>query len=101
MHGRIARFARASRRYKPTMRLEAAAAQPAGHYGHQVYGVHGSAMLNMRRRLGHVASSARRGRCLTTVLDLRYGDQDPGYRLPCACLKMWLQTWFSETRLRA
>eukprot|EP00959_Pyramimonas_sp_CCMP1952_P188210 3935926-Pyramimonas_sp.AAC.1 len=58
-------------------------------------------MLSMRRRPGHVAGSARRGRCLTTELDFRCVDQGPGYRLPCGARKMWLQAWFSEKHLRA
>ena len=101
MHKKIARFARASSRYRPTMRLEAAAAQPASLYGHQIYGVFGSDMQGMRRRLSHVASSAKRGRCVTTMLDIQFDGQDPGYRLPCDCLKLWLTSWFSIPKLRA
>eukprot|EP00959_Pyramimonas_sp_CCMP1952_P367125 7689483-Pyramimonas_sp.AAC.1 len=50
---KIIRFARASKRHRPAARLEQCGAQPAGHYGHEV-------------KLGHAASSSRRGRCLTT-----------------------------------
>ena len=35
MNAKIAKFARAARRYKPSIRLECKGAQPAGHYGHQ------------------------------------------------------------------
>eukprot|EP00959_Pyramimonas_sp_CCMP1952_P072829 1522083-Pyramimonas_sp.AAC.1 len=66
MSSKIVRFARASRRHRPAVRLEERGAQPAGHYGHEVLGVFGSSMLSMRRKLGQVASSSRRGRCLTT-----------------------------------
>ena len=101
MNDKIRRFARAARRYRPAVRLEKAGAQAAGHYGHQVYGVFGSNLLAMRRRLGHVASSARRGRCLTSVLDLRCPGQDPGYKLPRECLRLWLSTWSSTPRVQA
>eukprot|EP00959_Pyramimonas_sp_CCMP1952_P061460 1284372-Pyramimonas_sp.AAC.1 len=66
MSSKLVRFARASKRYRPAVRLEQCGAQPAGHYGHEVLGVFGSSMLSMRRKLGHAASSSRRGRCLTT-----------------------------------
>eukprot|EP00959_Pyramimonas_sp_CCMP1952_P046399 969031-Pyramimonas_sp.AAC.1 len=55
----------------------------------------------MRRKLGQVASSSRRGRCLTTVLDVRCPDMDPGYRLPVNMVRLWLTAWQSEPRLHA
>eukprot|EP00959_Pyramimonas_sp_CCMP1952_P088694 1855860-Pyramimonas_sp.AAC.1 len=61
MRAKSRRFAHAARRYRPAVRLEKAGAQPAGHCGRQVYGVFGSGLLSTRRRMGHVASSARRG----------------------------------------
>eukprot|EP00959_Pyramimonas_sp_CCMP1952_P167364 3497894-Pyramimonas_sp.AAC.1 len=83
------------------MRLESAGAQPAGHYGHQKHGVFGSNMLQMRRRMAHVASSAKRGRCLTSVLDLRFDNLDPEVCMPRESLKLWLTSWFANSRLRA
>ena len=61
-HLRVRGFARASKQYRTCLKIENASPQAAATYGHQVYGVFGSGLLAMRRRLGHVASSARRNR---------------------------------------
>eukprot|EP00959_Pyramimonas_sp_CCMP1952_P435017 9109143-Pyramimonas_sp.AAC.1 len=90
MRRKTLRFAKASARRRPAMRLEAAGAQPAALYGHQIYGAFGSEMEGMHRRLSHAASSANRGGCATTMLDFRFDGQGPGYRLPCDCLRPWL-----------
>eukprot|EP00959_Pyramimonas_sp_CCMP1952_P336906 7054784-Pyramimonas_sp.AAC.1 len=62
--------------------IERAGPQAAGAYGHQITGPFGTSRQQCRRRLGRALSSAKRGRCLTTLLDLRADGHDPGYRLP-------------------
>eukprot|EP00959_Pyramimonas_sp_CCMP1952_P175759 3672513-Pyramimonas_sp.AAC.1 len=57
--------------YQVTKRVELAGPQAGAFYGAQAYGVFGAHLLNARRRLAAVAGCNKRGRCLTTVLDLR------------------------------
>eukprot|EP00959_Pyramimonas_sp_CCMP1952_P399771 8376510-Pyramimonas_sp.AAC.1 len=55
----------------------------------------------MRRQVGAAAGATQRGRCLTTLLDLRAQGQDPAVRLPQLCLKLWLSTWAEYPEIRS
>eukprot|EP00959_Pyramimonas_sp_CCMP1952_P317420 6643254-Pyramimonas_sp.AAC.1 len=52
------------------------------------------------RQFGSVAGAHQRGRCLTTLLDVRAPEQDPGVRLPQLCLQQWLRTWIDYPSIR-
>eukprot|EP00959_Pyramimonas_sp_CCMP1952_P110082 2303080-Pyramimonas_sp.AAC.1 len=71
MSSKIARFTRASREYQQTSRLEKAGGQPADTDGFQVHGMFAQQVTNCRRRLAQMCASPSKGRCLTTLLDLR------------------------------
>eukprot|EP00959_Pyramimonas_sp_CCMP1952_P038903 814546-Pyramimonas_sp.AAC.1 len=80
-HGRLRKYASASRRFRVLKKIELARPQAGARYGHQVLGLPDTVLLDLRRRLGAV-SGHRRGRCLTTLLDLRAPGADPGHALP-------------------
>ena len=63
-HRKISRWARASRQYAVTATLEKVAGQTVAHYGHQIHGMFGAELLALRRRLGAVCGSNRRGALL-------------------------------------
>eukprot|EP00959_Pyramimonas_sp_CCMP1952_P144725 3029326-Pyramimonas_sp.AAC.1 len=67
----------------------------------QIYGVFGTQLLGLRRRLGAVSGAAKKGRCLTTLLDIRTPGFDPGTRLPVSCIREWLRIWITEPQVRA
>eukprot|EP00959_Pyramimonas_sp_CCMP1952_P367599 7699707-Pyramimonas_sp.AAC.1 len=100
-HSKLRRYARASCRYDATAKVQKAGPQAAAVHGHQVHGCVGAAMTLQRRRLAAAASSARRGRCATTLLALRLPGSDPGLVLPRQALAQWLQVWRTEPRLQA
>eukprot|EP00959_Pyramimonas_sp_CCMP1952_P214489 4488519-Pyramimonas_sp.AAC.1 len=58
-------------------------------------------MLSHRRRLRAAAGSAKRGRCLTSLLALRLPGDDAGAALPRLCLNQCLDSWLRVSRLRA
>eukprot|EP00959_Pyramimonas_sp_CCMP1952_P274724 5743167-Pyramimonas_sp.AAC.1 len=54
-------FARATRRYLVTKKVELGGPQAASTYGMQIYGVFGTQLLTLRRRLGAVPGAAKKG----------------------------------------
>ena len=101
MSKKVLQYARATRRYGLTSRLEQQGAQPAGTYCHQLHGIFGQQMLQVRRNLANAVSPRLTGRCLTTLLDLRAHGQDPAYKMPVGCLRLWLSCWTKEPHIRA
>eukprot|EP00959_Pyramimonas_sp_CCMP1952_P057451 1199383-Pyramimonas_sp.AAC.1 len=93
MHAKVARLARATRRYKVTDRLAQAGAQAAGGYGHQLHCVFGTQMVLFRRRLGDALGPRLQGRCLSTLLGLQAAAQGPGRKFPREAAHLWLSTW--------
>eukprot|EP00959_Pyramimonas_sp_CCMP1952_P412814 8650396-Pyramimonas_sp.AAC.1 len=81
MSKKIRSYTRASRQYHVTAKLQRQGGLPAGLYGHQVHGACGEQLKLVRRRLAHSCSNGNRGRCLTTVLDLRMPNADPAIAL--------------------
>eukprot|EP00959_Pyramimonas_sp_CCMP1952_P042791 895112-Pyramimonas_sp.AAC.1 len=75
---KLRRPATASKKYLIIKNIEQAGPQAGASYGSQVYGVFGEHMLGMRRRLAAASGSNIRGRCITTILDLRTPGLDPG-----------------------
>eukprot|EP00959_Pyramimonas_sp_CCMP1952_P007773 162500-Pyramimonas_sp.AAC.1 len=101
MSAKIGRYAKAAKRYRVTSRLEAQGAQAAGSYGFQIYGTFGQRLQQARRRAGYACGAATRGRCLTSLLELRMPGQDPGIKFPSQCVLMWLENWRDHPDLRA
>eukprot|EP00959_Pyramimonas_sp_CCMP1952_P215933 4516476-Pyramimonas_sp.AAC.1 len=85
-HLTIKRFAASSRRFRILKKVELAGPQAGARHGHQVLGLPRASLVQLRRRLGGV-SGHRRGRCLTTLLDIRAPGADPGYALPRQCVE--------------
>eukprot|EP00959_Pyramimonas_sp_CCMP1952_P333096 6974907-Pyramimonas_sp.AAC.1 len=77
MHAKIVRAARVTKRYHVTLRLAIQGGLAAANYAHQLYGTFGTAMTTCRRRLGDAVGPRLRGRCLTTLLDLKAAERDP------------------------
>eukprot|EP00959_Pyramimonas_sp_CCMP1952_P281162 5877476-Pyramimonas_sp.AAC.1 len=61
-------------------------------FGHQ--------LTTHRRRLGQICAAATRGRCLTTLLDLRAPGGDPAVAMPARTVDMWLSVWQQQPGLR-
>eukprot|EP00959_Pyramimonas_sp_CCMP1952_P260510 5447360-Pyramimonas_sp.AAC.1 len=97
---KIRKFTKASRQYHVTAKLQKQGGLPAGLYGHQVHGVFGQQMVSVRRRLGQSVSAGNRGRCLTTLLDIKTPDMDPAHTLPAKAVDMWLRTWRDHPTIR-
>ena len=102
MNAKVRRFAYAAKHYQITGKLERQGAQAAGVRGHQVHGTFGSKLTQIRRNLGLSLAAPTRGRCLTSLLALRAGEnKDPEIQLPTACLDQWLNSWRDHPELRA
>eukprot|EP00959_Pyramimonas_sp_CCMP1952_P463354 9484794-Pyramimonas_sp.AAC.1 len=100
LHAKVARFARASKRYTATSKLERLGAQAAGMYGQAIHGTYGRRLQQCRRGLAAVSSSGGKGICSTTPLSARAPGQDPGVKLPHDAIALRLQQWFSCPRIR-
>eukprot|EP00959_Pyramimonas_sp_CCMP1952_P236276 4937928-Pyramimonas_sp.AAC.1 len=67
----------------------------------QVYGAFGTQLLTLRRRLGSVVGAPKKGRCLTSLLDIRTPGRDPGISLPVATMKEWMKVWIYGSQYRS
>eukprot|EP00959_Pyramimonas_sp_CCMP1952_P170983 3573117-Pyramimonas_sp.AAC.1 len=86
MNKKVLQYARATRRHGLTSRLEQQGAQDAGTFGHQIHGLLGQQMLQVRRKVANAVAPRLPGRCLTTLLDLRAPQRDPAFKMPVECL---------------
>eukprot|EP00959_Pyramimonas_sp_CCMP1952_P305254 6388048-Pyramimonas_sp.AAC.2 len=96
---RLRGHAFASKCYLATERALIAGPQASAACVHQVHGIFGTELRNMRRQVGAVAGTPR-GRCSTTLLDLRAFGQDPAVTLLSFCLMQWLDTWVRHRETR-
>eukprot|EP00959_Pyramimonas_sp_CCMP1952_P137085 2868709-Pyramimonas_sp.AAC.1 len=48
--------------------------------------------------LSHGAT--KKGRCLSSLLDIRTPGYDPGISIPVSCLKEWLRAWIHKAQWR-
>ena len=71
LYARVAQFARASKRYRATARLERMGVQAAGNYGQAIHGTFGRRLQQRRKNLAAVCSSGGKGLCTTSLLSIR------------------------------
>eukprot|EP00959_Pyramimonas_sp_CCMP1952_P143558 3005286-Pyramimonas_sp.AAC.1 len=76
--------------------LWAAGVQPQSMYGHRVFGSPPSRLLRVRRQASSAIAGAKRGICLTSVLEATMGSKDPGLEVPKQLVWGWLTVWFSR-----
>ena len=70
-------------------------------YGYQVNGDSPSQVLGMRRNIKGATHLGGTGACLTTSIAWLFGPTaDPGVKIVCEQLDMWVQTWAKNGQLR-
>eukprot|EP00959_Pyramimonas_sp_CCMP1952_P209123 4374539-Pyramimonas_sp.AAC.1 len=58
-------------------------------------------MIRCRRQMGAICGSGKKGRCLTTLLDLRSPQGDPAVYFPRLCCEFWMRQWILRPAIRA
>ncbi|CAK0859205.1 unnamed protein product, partial [Prorocentrum cordatum] len=82
-----------------TKKLWSSGVYPASVFGHQLMGTPPTTLLAMRRDAAAAVAGAKRGRCLTTVLQAIYGTAEPGVDLRRQLLREWVALWLTQPGL--
>ena len=81
----------------PGRRLFTGGAYPQGMYGVQQFGLSPTALRTLRRQAARDCSTLGQGRCLTSLLPLEMGTQDPAKRVVGDVLELWIDIWLHLT----
>ena len=88
-NSKVKKLTKASRRWAAGKRLFTTGVAPQGFYHSKVFGLPPSTILAFRRGAGAVCAPKRKGRCLTALLAIEYGKDDPAVAVPIGLFQEW------------
>ena len=83
--------------HPPGRRLFLGGVLPQSMYGVQQFGLSPTAVRTLRRQAARACSTLGHGRCLTSLLALEMGEQDPAKKVVRHILELWIDIWLHLT----
>ena len=87
--GKVIRLAKAANRWKGGRHLFKTGVAPQACYHAKVHGMPPSTVLSVRRGASAACAPKRNGRCLTALLAIEYGKEDPAVSIPVGLFREW------------